>query len=106
MKYGRRIASVAGAIKGQLQDIFATDFQPARDDSVCRITVRVFAAAASVFLVPSSGDPIGLNGGADIPANTTYTQDVPLDTGRTWNLQTAALGIACDAVVQELSLVT
>lgn len=104
-RLARVAASGAGIIKLSGQDLFAADFRMHRADSVARVRVAVFVGAASILLVPSSGSAFALNGGANIAAGTVHVEDVPLDTDRTWNLQTASVAIACDASVTELSMV-
>lgn len=108
--YGKLLAELtANTTKAQNTDLFASDFQPSRDDSVCRITIAATAARA-VRLVPSTGTGTAfyINGGAALTANAVHVEDVPLDTGRTWNIQTDnASGITTTILrVQELSLVT
>ena len=106
--YGRLLAELtANTTKAQNTDFFAADFQSARDDSGCRITVAA-SAARRIRLVPSSGTAFYIAAGAQLTANAVHVEDVPLDTGRTWNVQTDDASGATVTIlrVQELSLVT
>lgn len=88
-------------------DALSSDFQVEREDSIVRITI-VPASASTWRLVPSTGTAFSLNADADLTAGAIYTEDVTLDVGRTWNIQTDT-GTADITVnmlrVQELSLV-
>jgi hypothetical protein len=44
--------------------------------------------AVKVRLVPSTGSGFYLNGGTALVANSVHVEDVPVDIGRTWNVQT------------------
>lgn len=71
----------------QNADLFTSDFQMTREDSMCRITVCV-TTAVTVLLSPEEGTAFLLNGGSALTANAVYTEELQLDIGRSYNLQT------------------
>lgn len=83
----RHAEVVANTAKAQNTDVLAADFQLGGEGSFARISLAG-TAAVKVKLVPSSGTAFYLNAGAALTANTVFTEDVALDTGRTWNVQT------------------
>jgi hypothetical protein len=78
---------VADTVKAQNADFLATDVQTSRATSYLRIAVAV-QSAVKVKLVPSSGTAFYLNNGDALVADAVIVNDVPVDDGRTWNLQT------------------
>ena len=96
--YATLIASIAANVtKAQNTDILVEgdvegpapsgDFQLTHSTSVVRISICA-TAAVEVALVPNSGTAILLNNAAALAVNGVHTEEVVLDTGRTWNLQT------------------
>lgn len=86
--YASLLASVvANTAKAQNVDLLASDFQVTHSTSVVRISICA-TAAVEVALVPSSGTAILLNNAAALAVNGVLTEEVVLDTGRTWNIQT------------------
>lgn len=84
-------------------NILATDFQPTRENGFIRITVA--CAACKIKLVPSAGTSFRLNGGEAVAGEGVFTEDIALDTVRSWNLQCPSLsGIDLKMLrIQELS---
>jgi len=78
--------SSASTIAEQGVDLLPADIRVTRDTSVVRISVAATAAVKLIF-VPSSGTGFYLNAGGNLPINGVHTEDVVLDIGRTWNLQ-------------------
>ena len=104
-EYARVLKTViADTAKAQNTDLFAADFQMVRQDSTIRISIAG-TAAVKVRLVPSTGTGFYLKAGVALVANSVHTEDVALDQGRTWNIQTDdGSGITVThCVVQELS---
>lgn len=66
-------------------DILPQRFQSTREVSVIKITIA--CAACRFRLVPNEGSAFSINAGKAIPDDSVYVEEVPLDTGRTWNLQ-------------------
>jgi hypothetical protein len=84
----RLLASIAAdTVKAQNTDVLAADFQVQREDAEVRICIA--GTAVEVSLVPSTGSAIHLNGGSALPADGIHREDVLLDVGRTWNIQSA-----------------
>lgn len=83
-----RHASIsADTAKAQNTDFLATDVTPKRGTPFLRITIAV-QSAVKIRLVPSAGSGFYLNNGDALVANAVLVNDVPVDTDRTWNLQT------------------
>ena len=84
---------VTDTVAGQNDDLFPAALQLLRDDGFVRITIAV-QSAVKVRLVPDSGSGFYLNGGTALVADSVHVEDVPVDIGRTWNVQTDdALGM-------------
>lgn len=83
-----RLAEITSdTAKAQNTDFLGTDFQTTRESSFLRICVAI-STAVPVKLVPSSGTAFYLNNGDALVANAPIVNDIPVDQGRTWNLQT------------------
>lgn len=91
LDYRKELAAlVADTVIAQDTDALAADFQLGRAGNLVRITI---VATADVFvLVPNSGSAIELNNGGALTADGVYTEELALDQGRTWNLQTPNAG--------------
>jgi hypothetical protein len=79
-------AIVADVTKAQNSDFIATDFQ-LEAGGVCRVSLTI-SSAVKVRLVPSTGSGFYINAGAVLVANAVHTEEIALDVGRTWNIQT------------------
>lgn len=86
--YRKELATIiTDTVKAQNVDILAADFQLKRAGNLIRISIA--GTAVAVNLIPSSGSAFALNSGSALPLNSAYTEEIALDHGRTWNLQTA-----------------
>lgn len=83
----RHASIVADTAKAQNTDFLASDVTLKQGASFLRIALAL-KSAVKVKLVPSSGTAFYLNDGDDLVANAVIVNDVPVDKGRTWNLQT------------------
>lgn len=92
---------VTNTSKAQNVDLLAADFQVSHADALVRITV-VDSGTVDIRLVPSAGSAIIIV--ATTTANLVNTVELALDTGRTWNIQSAnASGLTTTlCVVQEI----
>lgn len=87
-EYGKLLAEiVTDTAKAQNTDALGSDFQATRENGFLRITVAI-QSAVKLRLVPSAGSGFYLNNGDALVADSVLVQDVPLDVGRTWNIQT------------------
>jgi len=87
--YTRKLASiVTDTVVAQNVDFLAADFSCKDDrETMVRLTLAV-SSAVKVRLVPSSGTGFYLNNGTALVAVAAHTEEIVLDSGRTWNVQT------------------
>ena len=104
LHYIKTLATITAEVnKAQNTDWLASDFQVSGAASKVRITISL-GDAVKVKLVPNTGTAFYIKGGAAFVDTAVYTEELALDTTRTWNLQTDDAG-GCDiqhCVVQEL----
>ena len=86
-RYGKLLAEITEAtVVAQSTDVFAANFKPTRSDSLVRISIA--ATAVIVSLMGSDGSVIHLNNGTALAAYGIHTEELHLDSTRTWNVQT------------------
>jgi hypothetical protein len=87
----------------QNTDLLTADFVPGFPGASLRLSI-VLDSAVIVKLVGSDSTVILLNGGSALVADAVHTEVLALDSGRTWNLQTAnAAGMTCTMLfIQEI----
>lgn len=85
--YLKRLATITTATaKAQNVDFLGSDFQVSRESSRVRVTASV-TGASRIRLIPSSGAGFSLASGTSI-SGSLVTEEITLDPGRTWNVQT------------------
>jgi hypothetical protein len=85
-EYVRVAELIADTVKAQNTDLLAADITILRTSSSLR--VAIVGTAVKVKAVPSSGTAFYLNGGSALTLDALYVEEVPVDDGRTWNIQT------------------
>ena len=95
MIYSRVLATAASDTFDTNDDYFQTAFQTERPDSMVRVSIALESGSASttVAVYDSAGGEIRLNNNVAIDALRTYSEDIYLPPGRSFNIRAKADGV-------------